>query len=129
MENSSDFNATVPLISAEALRAQIVQNPLQACWSWSTAHVCNYLLGIIISICGNVLISVSLNIQKYAHVRQAQRASKPYYTSGMWWSGVVLMGVGELGNFAAYGFAPASLIAPLGCVSVIGESAFSFFLL
>lgn len=59
--------------------------------------------------------------QKYAHVRQAQRGSKPYYTSVMWWCGVVLMGVGELGNFAAYGFAPASLIAPLGCVSVIGE--------
>ncbi|XP_008431104.1 NIPA-like protein 2 isoform X1 [Poecilia reticulata] len=125
MENSSDFNATVPLISAEALRAQIVQNPLQACWSWSTANVCNYLLGIIISICGNVLISVSLNIQKYAHVRQAQRGSKPYYTSGMWWSGVVLMGVGELGNFAAYGFAPASLIAPLGCVSVIASAVIS----
>ncbi|MED6294877.1 NIPA-like protein 2, partial [Characodon lateralis] len=79
----------------------------------------NYLLGIIISICGNVLISISLNIQKYAHVRQAQRGSKPYYTSTMWWCGVVLMGIGELGNFAAYGFAPASLIAPLGCVSVI----------
>jgi hypothetical protein len=31
------------------------------------------------------------------------------------------MGLGELGNFAAYGFAPASLIAPLGCVSVIGN--------
>lgn len=31
------------------------------------------------------------------------------------------MGVGELGNFAAYGFAPATLIAPLGCVSVIGR--------
>lgn len=31
------------------------------------------------------------------------------------------MGLGELGNFAAYGFAPASLIAPLGCVSVIGK--------
>ncbi len=34
---------------------------------------------------------------------------------------MILMGVGELGNFAAYGFAPASLIAPLGCVSVIGK--------
>ena len=34
---------------------------------------------------------------------------------------MALMGVGELGNFAAYGFAPASLIAPLGCVSVIGK--------
>lgn len=59
--------------------------------------------------------------QKYAHVRQSQRGSKPYYTSAMWWCGVVLMGIGELGNFAAYGFAPASLIAPLGCVSVIGK--------
>lgn len=39
----------------------------------------------------------------------------------VWWFGVILMGVGELGNFAAYGFAPATLIAPLGCVSVIGR--------
>lgn len=59
--------------------------------------------------------------QKYAHVRQSQRDSKPYYTSAVWWCGVALMGIGELGNFAAYGFAPASLIAPLGSVSVIGE--------
>uniref|UniRef100_A0A3B4BE35 Uncharacterized protein n=1 Tax=Periophthalmus magnuspinnatus TaxID=409849 RepID=A0A3B4BE35_9GOBI len=84
-----------------------------------------YLLGIIVSICGNVLISISLNIQKYTHVRQAQRGSKPYYTSALWWMGVILMGVGELGNFAAYGFAPASLIAPLGCVSVLASAIIS----
>lgn len=59
--------------------------------------------------------------QKYAHVCLSQRGSKPYYTSVLWWCGLLLMGVGELGNFAAYGFAPASLIAPLGCVSVIGK--------
>uniref|UniRef100_A0A8C1UXZ9 NIPA like domain containing 2 n=1 Tax=Cyprinus carpio TaxID=7962 RepID=A0A8C1UXZ9_CYPCA len=63
--------------------------------------------------------SISLNIQKYTHVRQSQRETKPYYTSRLWWCGILLMGLGELGNFAAYGFAPASLIAPLGCVSVI----------
>ncbi|CAL8338747.1 NIPA-like protein 2 [Gadus morhua] len=84
-----------------------------------------YIVGIIISICGNVLISVSLNIQKYTHVRQAQRGLKPYYTSRLWWCGVLLMGVGELGNFAAYGFAPASLIAPLGCVAVIASAIIS----
>ncbi|XP_054638952.1 NIPA-like protein 2 [Dunckerocampus dactyliophorus] len=95
-------------------RAEVLENPLQT-----------YLLGIIISICGNVLISISLNIQKYAHVRQSQRGSKPYYTSVLWWGGVLLMGVGELGNFAAYGFAPASLIAPLGCVSVIASALIS----
>ncbi|XP_034029733.1 NIPA-like protein 2 [Thalassophryne amazonica] len=93
---------------------EVRDNPVQA-----------YLLGIIISICGNVLISISLNIQKYAHVRQSQRSSKPYYTSWLWWCGVLLMGVGELGNFAAYGFAPASLIAPLGCVSVIASAIIS----
>ncbi|XP_049902602.1 NIPA-like protein 2 isoform X2 [Epinephelus moara] len=109
MANSSSPQEALNLTSPQPHRAEILENPLRT-----------YLLGIIISICGNVLISISLNIQKYAHVRQSQRGSKPYYTSAMWWCGVVLMGIGELGNFAAYGFAPASLIAPLGCVSVIG---------
>ncbi|XP_049585831.1 NIPA-like protein 2 [Syngnathus scovelli] len=97
-----------------AHRAEIMENPFQA-----------YLVGIIISICGNVLISISLNIQKYAHICLSQRGSKPYYTSVIWWCGLLLMGVGELGNFAAYGFAPASLIAPLGCVSVIASAFIS----
>ncbi|RVE62194.1 hypothetical protein OJAV_G00154710 [Oryzias javanicus] len=114
MENESSVSTTAAVVSAPAHQAQIMDNPLQA-----------YLVGILISICGNVLISFSLNIQKYAHVRQAQRGSKPYYTSAVWWCGVILMGVGELGNFAAYGFAPASLIAPLGCVSVIASAVIS----
>ena len=42
----------------------------------------------------------------------------------LWWAGVVLMAVGETGNFAAYGFAPITLIAPLGCMSVTGEPFF-----
>uniref|UniRef100_A0A1A8PHQ9 NIPA-like domain containing 2 n=1 Tax=Nothobranchius rachovii TaxID=451742 RepID=A0A1A8PHQ9_9TELE len=116
MANSSSPDAAAA--GAQALRAEVMESPLQT-----------YLLGILVSICGNVLISISLNIQKYAHVRQAQRGSQPYYTSVMWWCGVVLMGVGELGNFAAYGFAPASLIAPLGCVSVIASAVISVFFL
>lgn len=32
------------------------------------------------------------------------------------------MVVGEIGNFSAYGFAPASLVAPLGTTTVIGET-------
>lgn len=108
--NRTGQNSSVPCPFTETR-----ENPLKA-----------YLLGIIISICGNFLISISLNIQKYAHMRQSQLGdSKPYYRSVLWWSGVVLMGVGELGNFAAYGFAPASLIAPLGCVSVIASAVIS----
>jgi hypothetical protein len=31
------------------------------------------------------------------------------------------MVLGEVGNFSAYGFAPASLVAPLGTTTVIGK--------
>ncbi|XP_062841978.1 NIPA-like protein 2 [Trichomycterus rosablanca] len=84
-----------------------------------------YILGILIAICGNLLISISLNTQKYTHIQQSQESTKSYYKNHLWWCGILLMGIGELGNFAAYGFAPASLIAPLGCVSVIASAVIS----
>ena len=35
--------------------------------------------------------------------------------------GIILMAIGEVGNFSAYAFAPASLVAPLGTSTVIGN--------
>lgn len=34
---------------------------------------------------------------------------------------MMLMVLGEFGNFMAYGFAPASLVAPLGSVAVLAN--------
>ena len=34
--------------------------------------------------------------------------------------GIIVMVLGEVGNFTAYAFAPASLVAPLGTTTVIG---------
>ncbi|XP_078071777.1 NIPA-like protein 2 [Mustelus asterias] len=94
-------------------------------WDSLHPHQIN-VLGTVLAITGNVLISVSLNIQKYTHVRLlCQESPAPYYRSKLWWCGIFLMGMGELGNFAAYGFAPATLVAPLGCVSVIASAAIS----
>ena len=45
-----------------------------------------------------------------------------YTRNPLWWLGLALMVLGEVGNFSAYGFAPASLVAPLGTTTVIGES-------
>ena len=39
--------------------------------------------------------------------------------------GLTLMVLGEIGNFSAYGFSPASLVAPLGTTTVIGMLCFS----
>ncbi|EKV12167.1 hypothetical protein PDIP_53140 [Penicillium digitatum Pd1] len=153
-------------------------------------HKWSSLIGIITALCGNVLISLALNIQRYAHIRiareweqdknrygeyrnnrtrvrsrgrsQAQyrdteqndfepyrdddgdntegrntgsssRATSPgskdgaygnrksHLKSPYWWVGIVLMVVGELGNFMAYGFAPASIVSPLGVVALISN--------
>jgi magnesium transporter len=42
-----------------------------------------------------------------------------YLKSPIWWVGMVLMGLGEFANFAAYAFAPAVLVTPLGALSVL----------
>ncbi|KAF2114962.1 magnesium transporter NIPA-domain-containing protein [Lophiotrema nucula] len=44
-----------------------------------------------------------------------------YLKSPWWWLGIVLMTTGEAGNFLAYGFAPASIVSPLGVVALISN--------
>lgn len=47
------------------------------------------------------------------------RPESSYLSSSTWWTGTALMAAGEIGNFAAFAFAPASLVAPLGAWSVV----------
>lgn len=42
-----------------------------------------------------------------------------YLREPIWWAGLLSMVVGELANFAAYAFAPAVLVTPLGALSII----------
>ncbi|KAK4662095.1 uncharacterized protein QC763_710560 [Podospora pseudopauciseta] len=155
------------------------------------------LIGIITAICGNVLIALALNVQRYAHIRlhrhkvamreRARQALKhansasqssglggygaaetshsdgvlseiseetrdstetdplthsfrsddsrwsgssdsdeakvpsTYLKDPYWWLGQVLITVGEMGNFLAYGFAPASIVSPLGVVALVSN--------
>lgn len=46
---------------------------------------------------------------------------KSYLESPYWWLGIILMTIGEAGNFLAYGFAPASIVSPLGVVALISN--------
>jgi len=171
------------------------------------------IIGIVTAICGNVLISVALNTQRYAHIRlhkqwvEKQRKrkvllrqalyraygtalngeidvlqnggdkstkrtrrvtttanetgesetapllsssvshtlddipdagseeipqeipKKSYLKSPLWWAGQVMMTVGEAGNFLAYGFAPASIVSPLGVVALVSNCIIAPFFL
>ncbi|KAI8080123.1 magnesium transporter NIPA-domain-containing protein [Gilbertella persicaria] len=147
----------------------------------------NAFIGVLVSVCGNALISVALNVQKRAHnniqnkqmanyfanmdeppqwisssqynggfmpddgyssprssleYQQRQRSEEDiehqkfimtmaqeqtkggdteYLKSKLWWLGISLMILGEVGNFVAYGFAPASTIAPLGTTTLVAN--------
>ncbi|RCI13681.1 hypothetical protein L249_7976 [Ophiocordyceps polyrhachis-furcata BCC 54312] len=52
-----------------------------------------------------------------------------YLRSPVWWAGIATLVIGEVCNFAAYAFAPAILVTPLGALSVlIGAVLGSYFL-
>eukprot|EP00250_Pteridium_aquilinum_P010558 c19473_g1_i1 orf=555-1583(-) len=42
-----------------------------------------------------------------------------YLLEPLWWAGMITMITGEVSNFAAYAYAPAILVTPLGAVSII----------
>ncbi|XP_061824236.2 NIPA-like protein 3 isoform X2 [Nerophis lumbriciformis] len=87
----------------------------------------NNLIGTLLAIFGNVLVSISLNIQKYGHVIVVG-AKDPhvFFRTKTWWFGFFLTSLGETANFVSYAFAPLSLIAPLNAVSILTSFILSF---
>ena len=61
--------------------------------------------------------------QEEAYIQQS------YLKSPYWWLGIILMISGESGNFLAYGFAPASIVSPLGVVALISNCIIAPFML
>ncbi|UNI16297.1 hypothetical protein JDV02_002740 [Purpureocillium takamizusanense] len=49
------------------------------------------------------------------------KAASTYLKSPYWWLGQILITLGETGNFLAYGFAPASIVSPLGVVALVSN--------
>ncbi|KAG0498433.1 hypothetical protein HPP92_003124, partial [Vanilla planifolia] len=52
-----------------------------------------------------------------------------YLYEPLWWVGMIAMIVGEVANFAAYAFAPAILVTPLGALSIIISAALAHIIL
>ncbi|KAG8013315.1 NIPA-like protein 3 [Nibea albiflora] len=81
------------------------------------------LIGTLLAIFGNLLVSISLCIQKYSHVTLAgTKDTRAFYRTKTWWCGFVLTCLGEGANFVSYAFAPLALIAPLNAVSMLTSS-------
>ena len=91
-------------------------------------------IGLALAILSTMAIGSSFVITKKGLMDAGQRhgfegEGYAYLKSPIWWGGIVTMVVGEIANFAAYAFAPAILVTPLGALSVlIGAVLGSYFL-
>ena len=48
-----------------------------------------------------------------------------YLFEPIWWAGIISMALGEVANFVAYAYAPATLVTPLGALSVLVTAVLS----
>ncbi|XP_017026014.1 magnesium transporter NIPA2 [Drosophila kikkawai] len=114
-------------LPAAAAAASSMEEASQASASLSAAiSNTDFYIGVGLAISSCFFIGSSFIIKKKALIRLSRygevRASAGgfgYLREWIWWAGLLTMGLGEAANFAAYAFAPASLVTPLGALSVI----------
>ncbi|XP_075888120.1 magnesium transporter NIPA4 [Nelusetta ayraudi] len=101
-----------------------------------TIHSYNHWLGLTLALLSAFLIGGSVILKKKALLRLASTGhtragdgGHGYLKDWLWWGGLVTMGAGEVCNFAAYMFAPATLVTPLGALSVLISAILSSHLL
>ncbi|XP_077596091.1 magnesium transporter NIPA2-like [Stigmatopora nigra] len=92
--------------------------------------------GLSLALLSAILIGGSVVLKKKALLRSATKGQRRagdgghgYLRDGLWWSGLLTMGAGEACNFAAYVFASATLVTPLGALSVLCSAILSSCLL
>ncbi|KAI1334477.1 DUF803-domain-containing protein [Xylariaceae sp. FL0016] len=82
-------------------------------------------IGIGLAIASGCFIGTSFVLKKVGLLRANEKYSEEagegygYLKNLYWWSGMTLMIVGELCNFAAYAFTDAILVTSLGALSVV----------
>eukprot|EP00803_Ostreobium_quekettii_P010476 evm.model.scf_155.3 EVM.evm.TU.scf_155.3 scf_155:38102-43904(-) len=91
--------------------------------------------GLALAVSSSLFIGTSYIIKKKGLRRasatglRAGAGGFTYLRDPVWWLGLMTMVVGELANFAAYAFAPAMLVTPLGSLSIIVSAIFAHIML
>ncbi|KAH7144056.1 magnesium transporter NIPA-domain-containing protein [Dactylonectria macrodidyma] len=91
-------------------------------------------IGLALAMCSAFAIGTSFVITKKGLNQVGERHGFEgegflYLRNPLWWAGIATLATGEVCNFAAYAFAPAILVTPLGAISVlIGAVLGSYFL-
>ncbi|KAJ6261150.1 hypothetical protein Dda_3816 [Drechslerella dactyloides] len=82
-------------------------------------------VGVTLAVASGVFIGVSYVLKKKGLLQSnLKEGAKPgegvgYLKNAWWWTGMILMIIGEVCNFCAYAFVDAILVTPLGALSVV----------
>lgn len=104
--------------------------------SASVENKYNLYVGLVLAISSSVFIGSSFILKKKGllqladkGITRAGQGGHSYLKEWLWWAGLLSMGAGEAANFAAYAFAPATLVTPLGALSVLISAILSSYFL
>ncbi|CAL8345699.1 magnesium transporter NIPA2 isoform X2 [Gadus morhua] len=96
----------------------------------------DFYIGLGLAVSSSIFIGGSFILKKKGLLRLAKKGSMragqgghAYLKEWLWWAGLLSMGAGEAANFAAYAFAPATLVTPLGALSVLVSAVLSSYFL
>ncbi|KAL7219830.1 hypothetical protein ACSBR2_012818 [Camellia fascicularis] len=91
--------------------------------------------GLVLAISSSIFIGSSFIIKKKGLKKSGETGTRAssgghsYLWEPLWWAGFISMITGEIANFAAYAFAPAILVTPLGALSIIVSAVLAHFIL
>ncbi|KAI9107293.1 hypothetical protein K1719_021681 [Acacia pycnantha] len=91
--------------------------------------------GLCLALSSSFFIGASFIVKKKGLKKAASSGVRAgsggysYLYEPLWWVGMITMIVGEIANFAAYAFAPAILVTPLGALSIIISAALAHVIL
>lgn len=89
------------------------------------------VIGISLAIGSGLFIGTSFVLKKVGLLKANEKYQEEagegygYLKNAFWWSGMILMILGEVLNFVAYAFTDAILVTPMGALSVVITSVLS----
>jgi len=86
--------------------------------------------GAILAAVGSIASNLGVNVQKFSFLKNAKlepAEQKPYVKQPLWAVGLVLVISGSLCDFAALALAAASIVSPIGALTLVSNIAFAHF--
>ncbi|XP_067588492.1 magnesium transporter NIPA4 isoform X1 [Pseudorca crassidens] len=118
------------------LSPQVPSSVISSSWQEGFRQNYSFYVGLGLAILSSFLIGSSVILKKKGLQRlvasgatRAVDGGYGYLKDAMWWAGFLTMAAGEVANFGAYAFAPATVVTPLGVLSILISTILSSYFL